>query len=86
MQYAYISEALDYGSNTTNCVVLCSEFSAEIETSTSCAIFEKKLTYLFLYVYHLNMIAAEDAVEAEEVAEVDVAAVAEVVAEDAAAA
>ena len=32
------------------------------------------------------MIAAEDAVEAEEVAEVDVAAVAEVVAEDAAAA
>lgn len=32
------------------------------------------------------MIAAEDAVEAEEVAEVDVAVVAEVVAEDAAAA
>ena len=67
-------------------MVLYSEFSAKIETSTSCAIFEKKkLTYLYLYFY-LNMIAAEDAAEAEEVAGVDVAVVAEVVAVDAAAA
>ena len=86
MQYAHIDEVLDRGSSIIHCVLLSSDFSAKIETSTSCAIFEKKkLTYLYLYFY-LNMIAAEDAAAAGEVAGVDVAVVVEVVAEDAAAA